>query len=278
MTAATDALGLNLNSTLGAVFLGNIAAAILYGITTLQTFTYYKTYQRDSLTFRWLVLGHYPYGLHDAWGLLLSRYRFYKPFGSFETYLESFVSGRNNLLVLAIIIASIYVFASGFAFACQGFIAGSYTNMIQQSWMLYSGLGTAVFADGLVAVSLCILLQRSRTGIKSTDSLLNVLMLYSINTGLLTSICATACFITFAIWPHEFIYMGIYFTLSKLFVNNLLAGLNSRASLRRRNSGMSTIPLSPSSVQTLSVGFLADPEPPIVSKPQPIRFSTQDRI
>src|SRR5277367_2382203 len=71
-------------------------------------------------------------------------------------------------------------------------------------WLFYSSLAAAVACDSLIAVSLCVLLVRSRTGYKRsvlvffihccchsflrsrTDSLLTVLMLYSINTTLIT--------------------------------------------------------------------------------------------
>ena len=71
-------------------------------------------------------------------------------------------------------------------------------------WLLYSSLGAGVIADCLIAISLCVWLLRIRTGFKRykflatvsevvysrsqcrTDSLLNVLMLYSINTGMVT--------------------------------------------------------------------------------------------
>ncbi|KAH9474978.1 hypothetical protein JR316_0012077 [Psilocybe cubensis] len=77
-------------------------------------------------------------------------------------------------------------------------------------------------------------------GIKRTDSILKIMMAFSINTGLLTSICAVACLVTYAIWPQRFIFMGLYFALSKLYVNSLLASLNARHSLSRRDRADST--------------------------------------
>ncbi|KAF4618494.1 hypothetical protein D9613_010036 [Agrocybe pediades] len=37
---------------------------------------------------------------------------------------------------------------------------------------------------------------------------------------------------TYAIWPQRFIFMGLYFALSKLYVNSLLASLNARTVFR----------------------------------------------
>ncbi|KAF7416322.1 hypothetical protein PC9H_002587 [Pleurotus ostreatus] len=43
---------LRLDNTLGALFLGNIGAAIFYGITSVQTYIYFKNCSRDSLSLR----------------------------------------------------------------------------------------------------------------------------------------------------------------------------------------------------------------------------------
>ncbi|KAF8968561.1 hypothetical protein BDZ97DRAFT_1799051 [Flammula alnicola] len=113
--------------------------------------------------------------------------------------------------------------------------------MAQASVYLYVSFGAGVVADSLVAISLCVLLFKSRTGLQRTDSILTILMAFSINTGLLTSICALACLITYAIWPQRFIFMGIYFALSKLYVNSLLASLNARGTLRSKDERVSSL-------------------------------------
>ena len=77
----------------------------------------------------------------------------------------------------------------------------STTLVISLQWLFYLALGGLVLADILIATSICVLLYRSRSGFKSyvlllvfslckilsmeirSDSLINTLMLYSINTG-----------------------------------------------------------------------------------------------
>lgn len=82
-------------------------------------------------------------------------------------------------------------------------------------WALYAALGTAVIADLWIALSLCYFLLKSKTGWKayvvywshnsfrasswqilSTDTTATRLMIYIVNTGLLTSIVAIGCFVT----------------------------------------------------------------------------------
>ncbi|KAF8813505.1 hypothetical protein BYT27DRAFT_6374264 [Phlegmacium glaucopus] len=163
------------------------------------------------------------------------------------------LSGRNNILLFIILVTSIFVFATGMAYPIRGFFDVSFKKMLLESWLLYTALGGGVCADVLIAASLCVLLDHSRTGFKSTDSLVNILMLYTINTGLLTSVCAMACFVTFSIWPSQFVFIGIYFVLAKLYLNSVLAVLNTREFLRSRNSGVTTIPKSPSAIEPLGL-------------------------
>jgi len=60
-------------------------------------------------------------------------------------------------------------------------------------------------------------------------------MLYSINTGVLTSLFALLCLLLFAALPvySKFAFIAIYFVLPKLLLNSFLATLNARQSLRQ---------------------------------------------
>ncbi|KAF4613805.1 hypothetical protein D9613_008050 [Agrocybe pediades] len=121
------------------------------------------------------------------------------------------------------------------AFTTKAFIDKlEFEQFSRISYLMYIALGSAVVADILIACCLCLFLSRSRTGYKSTDSIVSVLMIYSINSSVLTTVCAAACFITYTIWPKNFTFIGIYFSLSKLFFNSLLAMLNGRPALKKK--------------------------------------------
>jgi hypothetical protein len=182
------------------------------------------------------------------------------------------LSGRNKLLLFSIAVTALFVFGTGIAFSIRAFLVVSFAKLIREPWLLYAALGTAVCADVLIAVSLCVLLDHNRTGFKSTDSLVNTLMVYSINTGLLTSVCAMACFVTFAIWPRTFVFIGVYFILGKLYINTILAFLNTREFLRSRNSGVTTIPKSPSAIEPLAFLPSISDNHDIIQSPQPLVF------
>ncbi|KAJ8516167.1 hypothetical protein ONZ45_g6484 [Pleurotus djamor] len=52
----TSHIDLNLDAKLGAMFLGNVVAAILYGVTSVQTFIYFKGSAQDLRSLKVIVL------------------------------------------------------------------------------------------------------------------------------------------------------------------------------------------------------------------------------
>ncbi|KAI0939161.1 hypothetical protein AcV5_000654 [Taiwanofungus camphoratus] len=162
------------------------------------------------------------------------------------------LSGRNLLLMACIVLSSLLSFAGLLACTIKGFAFHSFSDFANSS----VGLGAAAFADVLIATSLCVLLRRCRTGFSRTDSVVRTLIVYSVNTGALTSLCAIASLVTYAVMPDSYVFLAIYFVLPELLLNSLLATLNARSSLRERNAG-SLVPISLSNQadsQTMSSG------------------------
>ncbi|TBU41892.1 hypothetical protein BD309DRAFT_230277 [Dichomitus squalens] len=113
------------------------------------------------------------------------------------------------------------------------------------SWMLSTQLSLVVFNDLCIATCLCNFLYRERKESmrQSTVSMINVLMLYAINTGLVTSAVMLTCLITLGALPNTLVFVGIYYTASKFYLNALLATLNVRKTIRSHNAEASvTLP------------------------------------
>jgi len=127
-------------------------------------------------------------------------------------------------------------FLLGIYFTTQAFSLREFSQFSQLDWVTIAGLGGAAVADLTIAGTLVFFLNRSRTGYKRTDSIINTLMIYSIKTGLLTSIFATATVIFFVAMPNAFVYDVFFFCLGRLYVNSLLASLNSRQTMRDKAS------------------------------------------
>ncbi|KAJ3516516.1 hypothetical protein NLJ89_g1079 [Agrocybe chaxingu] len=258
----------NLDTTLGAAFLGSIFAAVLYGGVCIQSFIYFRRSKTDRIYFRAIIGAlwaldslHLAFVTHALYYYLIKNYSnplallslnwsimsqvyvtdllsesleasvssSYVPTGS-----DLAVVSHNIFVVVLIALTTLLTFSSGIAFGILGWEEGTFARLHNISYLMYTSLASAVAADVLIATSICVSLSRSRTGFKKTDSMVTVLMLYAINSSGLTSICSLACFITYAIWPLEFIFIAIYFCLSKLFLNSLLAMLNGRTSLKNK--------------------------------------------
>lgn len=66
------------------------------------------------------------------------------------------------------------------------FIRDTFPMFIHVQWLICVTLGSNMVADVTITMSLCWFLRRSKTGFEKTDSILDKLFSYVINTGLLT--------------------------------------------------------------------------------------------
>jgi len=109
-----------------------------------------------------------------------------------------------------------------------------------------ASLACSAVGDLLISASLCFFYHRNRTGVKRTDRILNLLILYAINTGLLTTIVAI-CTVILEVALRGTQWDTIpYFVLSKCYVNSVLATLNARTKLREMPWGFTTSEAVPS--------------------------------
>ncbi|KAJ3517322.1 hypothetical protein NLJ89_g589 [Agrocybe chaxingu] len=206
-----------LNATLGAVFLGILAAAILYGITSAQTFIYFNSARsredtcilRSLVSFLWIIdTVHMALTVHGIYFYLVTNY------GNFDTVssppwsvpAQGFATGISDFIVrcffarriallynnknyfsraLPVVITTlaVIILLLGCAFATSAYILKTFEGLKKAETLFYTSLAGAVALDMAVAASLCAFLIRSRTGVKRTDSMLSFLIAFTINTG-----------------------------------------------------------------------------------------------
>ncbi|KAJ3880613.1 hypothetical protein F5051DRAFT_495410 [Lentinula edodes] len=82
-------------------------------------------------------------------------------------------------------------------------------------------------SDVIIAAGLFYFLHRSRTGFKNVGCQI----MFTVSTGLLTSVCAVASLLSILIWGKTLIYVAFYF----MYSNSLLATLNARKGIRGLN-------------------------------------------
>ncbi|KAI6169751.1 hypothetical protein EDD17DRAFT_1748884 [Pisolithus thermaeus] len=132
------------------------------------------------------------------------------------------------------------------------------TSVLTRTWYygVTPSVGTAVLAEILITVSLCVLLYDNglRSAVPRTKRLLNSLITYAANRCLLTSIVAIAELSVVRMTDDKMIAsllnifqnadqqaawtMGLNFIIGKLYANSFLASLNTRQYLRSRDSAL----------------------------------------
>ncbi|CDO71979.1 hypothetical protein BN946_scf184943.g13 [Trametes cinnabarina] len=97
------------------------------------------------------------------------------------------------------------------------------TDLHRISWMVSVAYGFAVSSDLILTGALVFVLQKSRTGSKRTNNILDTLIIYTINTGLLTSIVSVFAFVFALVIPGNLIYAAVSIVGAKLYANSVLA-------------------------------------------------------
>ncbi|KAI1783890.1 hypothetical protein LXA43DRAFT_292497 [Ganoderma leucocontextum] len=255
-----------LDNTLGAVLVGSGVSSVLAGVFLHQIFRYFRRYPKDHWSSKATIfilcvldLFHEALIIHLCYYYMVSNY--FRPSvlvdgvwslrliipttGVIVIISHMFYARRviiladNKRLVVPIVIISMILIGLEIAF-CTVTTCAIFRNITfkrfaeDSSWLISTGLGISVLTDLLITGAMVVMLRRSRTGFKRTDSILDVLMLFAINTGLLASVVNLASVITALVLPDALIYCAIYLVASKLYSNSVVAVLNSRRS-RKKN-------------------------------------------
>ncbi|RDB30082.1 hypothetical protein Hypma_013903 [Hypsizygus marmoreus] len=260
------------DNTLGALLVGGLVAMALWGVTCVQTFTFFTRRSRDRLPFKlgiaflW-ALDTFDSALngHILYHYLVSNYlnplAISKPVWSViihvaitsisDFFIRSMFAMRfyrlskGNIPVTAWVMAvSITDLVCGIVITAKAFGIESYLELDKLSSLLYLNFAAGTTSDLSVALGLCYLLFTSRTGFRRTDTLINILMIYTVNTGLIVALDAALGMITYIVMPNNFVFLGFYLLLSKLYLNSYLATINAREDLREKIDDPVSIHLS----------------------------------
>ncbi|KAG2144285.1 hypothetical protein DEU56DRAFT_979226 [Suillus clintonianus] len=248
------------NNTLGPLHVGGSIMTFLFGIYTLQTYYYFKRYPNDRRWIKLLVIwiwleeiGHTisvmhgmylltvtEFGQHDAlavttmpagyaWSIVFS--------GSIAYIVESFFAHRMYVLskqwflpCLAWGLAS-FRFSGGMVVAAQVF--GDISLVVFSTkwrWLITACFATGAGADIIVAGGQCYYIYREKnTAIgPTTMKLLDRLLAYTVETGLVLSMTAVVILVVWGTTPHSFWWFGVYLFYTEIFANCLMAALNIR--------------------------------------------------
>lgn len=257
---------LNINNTLGAVLIGFAVACCVYGILVTQIFRYFSRYPFDRPVYKGLVLlillletvdqifiGHvvYHYTISNfanvsalilgtvTWSFILQQ-----TVGavvgcivktSFALRVWRF-SERNMFITGIILLLTYGQLGLAITFTLKAFELSGVFEVVNLRVLGSTSLGVGVLTDLVTAISLCYFLNKLRTGYHKSDSLVNSLVLYAINTGALTSAVSLSTLILYNIMPTNLVFVACFFILSKLYAISFMATLNTRRIVRGKGT------------------------------------------
>ncbi|KAG1733045.1 uncharacterized protein EDB91DRAFT_1301081 [Suillus paluster] len=206
----------DLGSTFGALFIGVVLSAVLFGATNVQAFVYFQTHRDTGRTFYkfvviwlWILDAlHLALIIHCVYYYLVINYAdinalteivwsfkfqiiidFLIVYGVHFLYLyRIWIVGQGRSRPLLITVGIFVILGSGVGITLMWamYQCHVFTDLLKIEWSTYMTVGTTTFLDIIIASSLSYLLATSRTGFSGTDSLITKLMGYTINTGCLT--------------------------------------------------------------------------------------------
>ncbi|PIL32178.1 hypothetical protein GSI_05423 [Ganoderma sinense ZZ0214-1] len=246
---------------MGGLLIEVFVACILYGITTLQTLIYYQKYPNDRPFLKSLVAtvwvletAHTAFCVQFIYDYLING------FGSFFNFLDI----NWGIGVTVMCSASIALCVQGYYTWRVWIVSGNsivWTGIIGmfalarasasppvrcvmstlhgRSYVTVSGgLGSAALVDILVALTLTMYLKRRRSSgkwHKESNTMINRILLYAVNTGAITCSASILCVILFAVQKNSLTFLGLVEIQAKLYSNSFLGSLNAREHIRSKS-------------------------------------------
>lgn len=257
----------HIQENMGSMLAGVIVSAVLLGVSLVQTFYYYMSYPTDPWPLKSLVAAtavldtvHLVFISHTMWHYLISNFN--NPHGleliTWSIVMEALCTGvtgclvqcfyltrlwllsKGNMLLTGFILAIVLATAAmGTAWVILAMQLKTFDDLLTISPITISINALSTASDVLIAGSLCLMLHRARTGFKKSDTMINRLMLFVVNTGVLTSCIAIAALVALIASPLTLIYACFYFCIGRLYTNSFLATLNGRDLVKRKNNDTS---------------------------------------
>ncbi|KAF7352162.1 hypothetical protein MVEN_01179400 [Mycena venus] len=303
---------MDLNTTLGALHIGVLVSYVLFGAATTQTHIYYSRFADDSnklktlVAFVWvcdaahaLCIGHtlYTYVITD-YGL---PERFAGPApkslptavliaGVIESSVQGFFGSRiftlskskKPIIPFLIWAAAVVRLVGCIVVFSTGLQMGSVADYERKwEWLFNAEWIVSVVNDLTITLTLMFLLMRERTSAqKRTAALVDKIIAWTIETGMLTSASGIVMLATFVTMRENYVWLALYVINSRLFSNTLLASLNSRATLRSMEFPFSMSAIgSPSNgmgVQITTITHIASDADPFPGQPEVDKWVSED--
>ncbi|KAK7023505.1 hypothetical protein VNI00_010641 [Paramarasmius palmivorus] len=246
-----------IDNTLGLLFNVAIITAALYGAGMLQGWIYFRKYNSSDHWSVRLLIGFilvcdtiqeamiceavykYAVTMHDD---PLAMTRMVK-----TILIELFFAGAIGFSVQMFYCYRIYrlsennIFLAGFV-TLLSMVSLGYTIVTldysslgdliqQQKWATALNVMSAA-TDIVITIAMIWCLHGKKTGFRKSTDMINRLIIFTFNTGILTSVLSVADVIALNTMPNTFIYMGFFLIRDRFYTNSILVTLNSREYIR----------------------------------------------
>jgi len=249
---------IKVDNTLGAALIGLTVSSAVYGILTTQVYSYFRSYPADRVTYKLLVFSLWLLETVDQAFIAHAVYYF-----TITNYANAFAlvegvvpwtllmqtalgalagtvvktcfalrvwrfSGRNWFITTVIILLALGQLGLAITYTYKTFKLDHLSSLPDIKLLGTISLAVGTLTDVVTAITLCFCLRKFRTGQRHSDTLVNSLTIYAINTGVLSSAFSLGTLVTYWLMPTNLIFIGIYFVLCKLYAVSFLATLNTR--------------------------------------------------
>ncbi|KAK0202187.1 hypothetical protein DFS33DRAFT_1059450 [Desarmillaria ectypa] len=280
---------IHVDSTLGAALIGFGVSCALIGALGVQAFSYFRRYPSDRPAYKILgcrfleivdqaFIGHcvYYYTISNymspqvmlfgdvIWTLILQLVLGALVGTVVKTCFAMRVwrfSGHNLPITCLILFLTYGQLGLAIAYAVRGFQLNKLMYISNLRTLASLSLGAGALTDIIIALSLSLFLRRLRTGYKSSDSVVNRLTVYAINTGVLTSTISITTLVLYDLYPTNFVFMAFYFVLSKLYAISFMCTLNTRHIVRGRGTDREVGTASPTAHLFGNAFYMVHPQP-----------------
>jgi len=296
-------------NVIGGLEIGVLLATLLYGMGTVQTYLYYRNFPKDSRRMKTTIaviwIAETGHSICISWGIynmtithygappnLISIPHGFASAAAFGAIIHPLVQAtftyriyqlsQNVYISVLCWSISVYILVCTLVFVGTSVTFASpltieLMNKYEDKWgwLIFSLFTASAFVDVMIAGSCCYFLQVNRSrALKRTASIIDKLMKWTIETGLVTSITAIVVVICFATMRDNYAWLAVFISMTGLYPNSLLALLNGRLELANRER-MALISQSTETGLTNAIRFAADTD---VENPPKQTFVSEGQI
>ncbi|KAJ7126285.1 hypothetical protein C8R44DRAFT_980102 [Mycena epipterygia] len=242
--------------TFGQWLVALFLQSLLYGAGILQVYLYFFWYHKDSWTIKTAVILLTIFETFEMGVFFSATYSYLiDGFGDFDhlneynwqtfatlagIYASTLVAQlyfahtiyrlhqKNKIVPLLIVFLALGALGGGIGQIVRNSDVHGFLNLHETTVTRTLQASFSIACDILITASLCWRLNKQRTGIQSTQVLLNWLIMTAVNRGVLTMLSAVLNLILFSVKPRAFYFIVWILLSGKFYMNSMLATLNTR--------------------------------------------------